>query len=917
MANLAHLLFVCRSWPVRQRGKVPVVASAMGAKAKKQKSAKVTPMMRQFLDAKNAYPDALLLFRMGDFYEMFFDDARTASQVLDLTLTSRDKDKGEGAVPMAGFPHHALTNYLPRLIADGIKVAICDQVEDPKQAKGLVKREVTRLVTAGTTLDEVSLDARRNNYVAALTQGQQEETLTVFALAALDVSTGEALVTELNDPLEVIDTVDRLGIAELLLVGEIDKALVKRIEALDQRRRIDRVGDDLADDVDAHFFSSRWPSDRPVDGVAAQATAAAMAYVLQVQRGHADQLGSVTWVQGDAQLILDSATRRHLDILSNSVDGKRRGSLLGAVDNSVTAMGGRRIARWLSAPSRQRDVIEQRLAGVEDLVDSPVVRDQFREALSGMPDLERLSARCVAGHASPRDLGAIRTALAQIPLLSVTAQSLKALQPWLSALDPVDEVQDLLAAALVDEPPAILRDGRFVRQGYDAEIDRLRHIAGGAKETLAAIELRERERTAIGSLKVRYNKVFGYFIEVTKTHLDKVPEDYIRKQTIAGGERYITQELKTLEDEILHADERRLAREQEIFRVLVDAVSAQAQRLRLSSAAVGELDAMTGFAATAARWNYCRPEFHDDADAALRIDEGRHPVVEQLSRELGEAFVPNDLRMDCDERQVLIMTGPNMAGKSTIMRQVALIQVLAQAGSFVPASAARLPLCDRIFTRVGASDDVSRGRSTFMVEMTETARILAGATPQSLILLDEIGRGTSTFDGLAIAWAVTEHLHAAVGAKAIFATHYHELTALAGLLSRVHNVHVAVKEWNEDVHFIRRLLDGSAERSYGIQVARLAGLPVDVLDRAKEVLAGLESDQERPRVPQRLGLAGATRKKKSTNQLNLFAKPASADELVTTKLRALQIDQTTPLQALTLLAEYREILLQHDAQAAS
>ncbi|MFH1809875.1 MAG: DNA mismatch repair protein MutS [Pseudomonadota bacterium] len=872
----------------------------------KHATPRVTPMMRQYLEAKATHPDALLLFRMGDFYEMFFEDAVTASQVLDLTLTSRDRDKGDDAIPMAGFPHHAASSYIPRLVEQGIKVAVCDQVEDPKLAKGLVKREITRLVTAGTTLDEVSLDARRNNYLAALCE-LRDETTVMWGLCALDVSTGEIAVQESADAEDLVEALDRLGVAELLVAGEVTASLIKRIESLDRRRRLQHVDLNLGRALDAEFLAQRWPEGQSEAGAAAQAARSAVAYVLQVQRGRADQIGTVRWDSPDAHLVLDAATRRHLDLLQNNVDGKRRGSLLGAVDQCVTAMGSRRCARWLVAPSRVRAVVEARLDAVQALWQAPVTRQDLRDLLRHIPDLERLAARVAAGHASPRDLGALRDGLLRVPEVQILLQPAPALADLASRLEPLGELQEVLAHSLVDEPPAQTRDGRFVRPGHDAEIDRLSRIAGGAKDALAAIEHRERERTGIPSLKVRYNKVFGYFIEVTRTHLAKVPVDWIRKQTIANGERFITEELKTLEDEILHADERRLARELALFEALCGQVTLRGPSLRRTAGALGEIDALAGFAETAARHSYCRPEIHDDDDRALFIEEGRHPVVEQLSRELGEPFVPNDVELDCKDRQVLVMTGPNMAGKSTIMRQVALIQVLAQAGSFVPATRARLALCDRVFTRVGASDDVSRGRSTFMVEMIETARILHGASRASLVLLDEIGRGTSTFDGLAIAWAVTEYLHDTVGARTVFATHYHELTELARLLPRVHNVHVAVKEWNDEVHFIRRLLDGCAERSYGIQVARLANLPSAVLDRAKEVLAQLEKDAYDDDNLPRLGRVRG-KPRASSNQLNLFGAPPAGADPLRKKLRPLDLDRITPLQAMSLLAELKALL---------
>jgi len=759
-------------------------------------------------------------------------------------------------------------------------------------------------VTAGTALEEEVLEARRNNYLAAVAS-QEREQVACYGLCAVDVSTGEGLVLEAIDPLDIVEGVDRLGVAELLVSEGVPPELLRRLEQLDRRRPVER-GLGAAERLDESFFDARWPEDGERDGAGAAAARLALGYVLEVQRGKAAQLGPLAMIQADQHLVLDAATRRHLDLVQNSVDGKRRGSLLGAIDGSVTAMGARRTARWITAPSRRDEVISGRLDAVAALLEAPVTRERLREHLQRLPDLERLVARVAADRAAPRDLGGIRDGLQLVPELQTVLAELPALTPLAERLDPLPALTARLAAALVDEPPAVFRDGGIVRRGFDAEIDRLIEIAGGAKDTLAEIEKRERERTGITSLKVRYNKVFGYFIEVTRTHLAKVPDDYVRKQTIANGERYITEELKQLEDEILTADERRVARELELFATLCAEVTAEGTPLRGTAAAAGELDALGGFAETAARWNFTRPEFHADADRALEIEEGRHAVVEQFARELGEPFVPNDVRLDCDERQVLIVTGPNMAGKSTVMRQVALIQVLAQAGCFVPARRARLPLCDRVFTRVGASDDVSRGRSTFMVEMIETARILSGATKDSLVLLDEIGRGTSTFDGLSIAWAVTEHLHDSIGCKTLFATHYHELTELARLMPRVKNVHVAVKEWNDQVLFIRRLLDGAAGRSYGIQVARLANLPESVLDRAKEVLANLESEELRGGdVPK----AGRSRRRRdrARRQLSLFGAPPEGADPIRKRLAKIEVDSTAPLDAINLLAELKAL----------
>ncbi|MBI1948242.1 MAG: DNA mismatch repair protein MutS [Deltaproteobacteria bacterium] len=847
---------------------------------------KVTPMLRQWLEAKAKAKDAVLLFRMGDFYELFGDDARLAGEVLDLAVTTRDRDKGDDAMPMAGFPHPQAPVYIARLIAAGLKVAVCDQLEDPALARGIVKRDVTRVVTPGMVLEDESLDARANNFLAAVVGAGGG----ALGVCALDVSTGEVLATVLTGGAALVDELLRLGAREIVVDPALPPELVERLlqprpAGVGARVEV-RTPPAKARLLPRLGAPDAWLLD---DGRAPALAACelALTYVEETGQGKVPRhLRAPRALDVGDTLLLDPVTRAHLALTGPPGELRKDGTLLAVVDRTKTAVGGRTVLRRLLSPSADVTRIERRLDAVQRFVDDAALRGAVREQLTGFPDLARLVARAAAGRAVPRDLARLRDALAALPRVRALVDVELPLVPALA---------DRLSRALVDEPALALGQGGVIAPGYDAALDESAALSTTVRDRIAALEEAERKATGIANLKVRYTSVFGFYIEVTRAHLAKVPERYQRKQTVANGERYLTDELAALEAQVEGAEARRNAREAELFAALVDAVAAESAALLAAADVIGELDASAALAEVAVAERWCRPVLHPRERRALVVEEGRHPVVEAAVRRRGDTYVPTSVALDGDERQILIVTGPNMAGKSTMMRQVALLQILAQAGSFVPARKAELSICDRVFTRVGASDDLAQGRSTFMVEMTEAAHILRGATPCSLVLLDEIGRGTSTFDGLSIAWAVAEHLHDVIGARTLFATHYHELAALADERPRIKNVHVVVKEWNEEIVFVRALAEGAAEHSYGIQVARLAGLPAPVLLRAREVLAGLE--RARPQSDHA-----------PTPQLGLFerrapgAPPPPPPSPTLTRLRAVEPLRLTPLEAINLLA---------------
>ncbi|HEY3452107.1 MAG TPA: DNA mismatch repair protein MutS [Myxococcales bacterium] len=864
-------------------------------------------MMRQYLEVKAQNPDAILFFRLGDFYEMFFEDAVKASELLQITLTSRAK--GDERVPMCGVPYHAAKGHIAKLVEAGLKVAICDQMEEPGKGPAIVRREVTRIVTPGMVLDEELLDAHANNFLCAVLLDDAPG----GGLALLDASTGEFFAGEVESDAALAEEVARSGAREILVPAS--KAPTNRAEGLARlgQLALDAYPDDAFEPGRAQSALLAHLGVRTLEGFglgdkprAVGAAGAALRYLKQTQKSDAKHVDRITLHNASGAMVLDEASRANLEIVRTLRDGKRKGSLLGLLDKSATAMGGRRLARWLSYPLLDVAEIDRRLDAVGELAERGVLREELASLLKPISDIERLTARLSLGQGNARDLRALATSLGLLPQLAGKAGGCKAtlLSSLAQPLGALKDLEELLDRSVALEPPANLKEGGLIREGCDPALDKLVKIATQGKDFLLQLESQEKERTKIGSLKVRYNRVFGYYIEITKANLHLVPDDYVRKQTTAGGERFVTQALKEFEEQVLTAEERRFALELEIFERLRQEAVKRAGALREAAGAVAVVDAILSLARAAAEHGYVRPVV-DDTDV-LDIVEGRHPVVERM---LGsETFVPNDVRLDRSGQQVLVITGPNMAGKSTVMRQVALIVLMAQAGSFVPAKSARVGRCDRIFTRVGAADNLSRGQSTFMVEMTETANILHNATERSLVILDEIGRGTSTFDGLSIAWAVAEHLHDLVGARTLFATHYHELVDLAREKPRVKNTTIAVKEFQGRVVFLRKLVPGGASRSYGIEVARLAGLPPEVLVRARQILVNLEKaeldDAGRPQLSR-------GRRKESPAQLGLFAReppPAPSYAPVLEELRGAELDQMTPLAALTLLGQLQERL---------
>jgi DNA mismatch repair protein MutS len=837
-----------------------------------------TPLMAQYRDIKSRHPGSILFFRMGDFYEMFFDDAELGARVLGITLTSR----GDG-VPLAGVPVKAAAEYLRQLVAAGHRVAICEQVEDPKLAKGIVRREVVETVTPGALLQDGWLAGARNNWIVAAAGG---------GLAAVDLSTGEFLLERI-DPDALGDALQRYGPAEVVVPAGTELPgswLCTEREAWEFDAPL--AGDDLARRFQlAGLDGLGIASD---DAPAVGAAGALLRYLAELQPGGLPHLGRPAMRRSEAHLWLDEMTRRNLELVEPLQAGNDAATLLKTIDRTVTPMGGRLLRQWVLSPLREVAAIEARLDAVETCLQRSAARQRLGEALDGVRDLERLAGRAAAGRATPRELGALRDSFVRLPEVRRSIDELVGaardgrLAECRAELDPLDDLVALLARGLVDRPPATLAEGGVIRQGYDAELDELCSLRDGGRQTIAAIQQRERERTGIASLKVGFNKVFGYFLEVTHAHRDRVPADYERRQTLAGAERYVTPELKDYEAKVLGAEEHIGRREAELFTALRSAVGDAIARVQRTARVLAHLDVWTALAGVAERHRYVRPALHDGF--ALTMKASRHPVIERLMPR--EAFMPNDVHFDDTER-LLLVTGPNMAGKSTILRQIGLCAVLAQLGSFIPADAARLGIVDRLFTRVGASDNLARGQSTFMVEMAETSAILHGATARSLVLLDEIGRGTSTYDGVAIAWAVSEHLHDRVGCKTMFATHYHELMQLPEQLQHARNYNVLVREAGDRVVFLHRLAPGGTDRSYGVHVAELAGLPHAVVKRAREVLARLEGEH---RV-----VPGAPPAPLDPGQLALFTDPPPHP--VVDDLKALDLNAMTPIEALNRLAE--------------
>jgi DNA mismatch repair protein MutS len=871
--------------------------------------------MRQYLDAKRQHRDAIVFFRMGDFYEMFYEDALIAARALDLTLTSRSKDAGGNGIPMCGVPFHAVDGYLARLVRKGFRVAICEQVEDPKKAKGIVRREVVRVVSPGTLTDANYLDAREPAFVMSIVAANLAD--GPYGAALLDVSTGEFTTAEYEgrDGLQALaDEIATLRPREIVVPAdgtEHTPPLLEQLPVITQLQitvtpadgwsfAADAACRALLDQLKTHGLDGFGLAGRTT---AVQAAGGLIAHLRDTQKADLAHVRAIAFKRIADCLLIDPVTLKHLEIVAGS-DGGLHGSLLNEIDRTVTSMGGRLLRAWLLRPLVSLERIRDRLDAVEELAFRAIDRGRFREVLKTVHDIERLVGRVALGTAGPRDFVALRLSIASIPRLRLMLDEVRAplLRSLLAELDDLADVRDLIERTLVDEPGAFARDGGFTRDGVDAELDELKTISRSGRQVIAEMEERERTRTGIGSLKVRFNRVFGYYIEVSKSNLHAVPAEYQRKQTIAGGERFSTPALKEYEEKVLGADERILQRELEIFESLRKAVSGEAPRIQDTARALAALDVLAGLAETASVANFTKPHVHDGDE--LVASDTRHPVVERFA---SGPFVPNDVELNGTTRQLVVLTGPNMGGKSTYLRQTALLPVLAQVGSFVPARDAKIPVVDRIFARVGASDNIARGQSTFMVEMQETAAILHAATARSLVVLDEIGRGTSTFDGLSIAWAVAEYLASNPKArpKTLFATHYHELTDLADAVPGVVNAHVAAREWKDDIIFLRKIVPGRSDRSYGIQVARLAGLPGAVVARAREILGGLERDElSRGGRPTLSGSAGDPQ----SPQLALFAQATDGDNEIARRLRALDVDETTPRQALEVLAELKKLI---------
>jgi DNA mismatch repair protein MutS len=873
----------------------------------------LTPAMRQYVEIKDKHSDAILFFRMGDFYEMFFDDAKLASRILGIALTSRDKERD---IPMCGIPYHSAKNYIARLVKEGYKVALCEQIEDPDQANGIVERAVARVITPGIALDEDLLDSKSNNFIAAASWNSN-----TAGFAYMDVTTGQFEITDLPDRSTLYDEIKRINPSELLLQGPSDQGT--SVQDLSSRKPSEEFPVRNITYLGGYDFQYRVAEERlkkhfdvsSLDGFGLgemteglRAAGALLYYVKQTQKADLNHVRRCRPYYPRSFLVMDHSTRINLAVMQNIRAGDRSGTLLRLLDRTNTAMGGRRLRAWLTYPLVDTEKIKRRLDAVEELMENKEGRMDIEEVLSGVYDLERLIGRISLKVAGPRDLVSLKVSLKKIPYLKQILEKFtsRMIGEIGSKLDSADEAVSLIEASISELPPATTREGGIIKEGYSKELDELRAIGSGGKDWIAKLESGERARTGINTLKVGYNKVFGYYIEVTKTNLPQVPSDYIRKQTLVNAERFITPALKEWEAKILTAEEKAQWLEVKLFKEITDEVARSTERVQLTASLVSVLDVLTSFARVSEDKNYVMPEINE-SDAII-IEHGRHPVVEDTST---EPFIPNDHRLDCKENQIIVLTGPNMAGKSTYIRQVALIVVMAQIGCFVPAARASIGVVDRIFTRVGASDDLSRGQSTFMVEMNEAANILNNATSRSLVILDEIGRGTSTFDGLSIAWAVAEYLHDTPGvrAKTLFATHYHELTELSLTKERVKNYNMTVKEWNDRVIFLRKVLPGGSNRSYGIQVARLAGMPEEIIERATEILKNLErgelNEAGMPRI--------ATRRSKVPGeetgaQKTLPGLLGGEGDPIHKELMHLDPDTTTPVEALNILNKIKDML---------
>lgn len=871
--------------------------------------AELTPMMKQYMETKSQYQDCILFYRLGDFYEMFFDDALTASRELEITLTGKNCGQEERA-PMCGVPYHAVESYLNKLVSKGYKVAICEQVEDPKTAKGIVKREVVRIVTPGTNLDTQALDESKNNYIMCIVYIADR-----YGVSVADITTGDYFVTEIENSAKLMDEIYRFSPSEIIC----NEAFYMSGMDLDGMK--DRLGITIYS-LDAWYFDDAVCRQKLLDHFKVSSFAglgladydcgvisagALLQYLLETQKNDLSNLTHIIPYASGKYMMLDSSTRRNLELCETLREKQKRGSLLWVLDKTKTAMGARTLRKYVEQPLIDKKEIEKRLDAVQELKDQAISREELREYLSPVYDLERLIMKITYGSANPRDLTAFRTSLEMLPPIRYILQDMQCglLQSITEDLDPLEDLCTLIASAIREEPPIAMKEGNIIRDGYNEEVDKLRRAKSDGKDWLAKLEDEEKEKTGIKNLRIKYNKVFGYYLEVTNSYKDLVPEYYTRKQTLANAERYITPELKELEDMILGAEDKLYALEYELYTEVRETVAAEVERIQQTAKAVAALDVFTSLALVAERNNYVRPKINEKG--VIDIKDGRHPVVERMIP--NDMFIANDTYLDDKKHRISIITGPNMAGKSTYMRQTALIALMAQVGSFVPAKSANIGISDRIFTRVGASDDLASGQSTFMVEMTEVANILRNATSKSLLILDEIGRGTSTFDGLSIAWAVVEYISDSrlLGAKTLFATHYHELTELEGKIENVNNYCIAVKEKGDDIVFLRKIVKGGADKSYGIQVAKLAGVPDLVINRAKEIVEELSEEDITTRVSEIATKDKVSKKKPKVKkydevdiaQMSLF--DTVKDDDVLEELKNLDVGNMTPIDALNTI----------------
>ncbi len=871
--------------------------------------AELTPMMQQYMKTKSQYPDCILFYRLGDFYEMFYDDALTASKELEITLTGKNCGLEERA-PMCGVPYHAVDGYLTKLVSRGYKVAICEQVEDPKQAKGIVKREVVRIVTPGTILDAAAIDESKNNYIMCIVYIADR-----YGLSVADVTTGDYFVTELPDGQKLKDEIFKFMPSEIICnesfymsgmdLDDMKNRLGITIYSLESWYFDDEI---CKSKLMEHFKVSTLQGLGLGDYDCGVISAGALLqYLLETQKNDLSHMTHITPYTTGKYMMLDSSTRRNLELCETLREKQKRGSLLWVLDKTKTAMGARTLRKYIEQPLIERREIEKRLDAVTELKEQAISREEIREYLSPIYDLERLITRITYGSANPRDLTAFCSSLEMLPSIHYILEDMNSelLCEIRDEMDTLEDLCTLVKSAIAEEPPLAMKEGNIIRDGYNEEVDKLRRAKSDGKTWLAKLEEEEREKTGIKTMKIKYNKVFGYYLEVTNSYKDLVPEYYTRKQTLANAERYITPELKELEDTILGAEDKLYALEYEIYCTVRDTIAGEVVRIQKTAKAVAALDVFTSLALVAERNNYIRPTINEHGK--IDIKDGRHPVVEQMIP--NGSFICNDTVLDDKKQRISIITGPNMAGKSTYMRQVALIVLMAQLGSYVPASKANIGLVDRIFTRVGASDDLASGQSTFMVEMTEVANILRNATSKSLLVLDEIGRGTSTFDGLSIAWAVVEYISDAklLGAKTLFATHYHELTELEGKINNVNNYCIAVKEKGDDIVFLRKIVKGGADKSYGIQVAKLAGVPDVVINRAKEIVEELADEDITSRVNEIASREAESKKKTKTKkydevdlaQFSLF--DTVKDDDVLEELKSIDVGNLTPIDALNTI----------------